>query len=57
MGTLWVRGSVIPFFMSIKNNKFIPITDERMTRFVISLDKCIELVWKAFKDMQGGEIM
>ena len=50
------RGSVIPFFMSIKNNQFIPITDERMTRFVISLDKCVELVWKAFKDMQGGEI-
>ena len=42
--------------MSIKNNQFIPITDERSTRFVISLDKCVELVWKAFKDMQGGEI-
>jgi UDP-N-acetylglucosamine 4,6-dehydratase (inverting) len=50
------RGSVIPFFMSIKNQDFIPITDERMTRFMISLDKGVELVWKAFDDMLGGEI-
>ena len=49
------RGSVIPFFMSIKNNQFIPITDERMTRFVISLDKCVELVLKLLK-IEGGEI-
>ena len=50
------RGSVIPFFMSIKDQNFIPITDERMTRFMITLDKGVELVWKAFEDMQGGEI-
>ena len=50
------RGSVIPFFMSIKDQEFIPITDENMTRFMIPLDKCVELVWKAFDDMQGGEI-
>ena len=50
------RGSVIPFFLSIKEQDFIPITDERMTRFMISLDKCVELVWKAFDDMLGGEI-
>ena len=50
------RGSVIPFFMSIKDQEFIPITDEKMTRFMISLDKGVELVWKAFDDMQGGEI-
>ena len=50
------RGSVIPFFMSIKDQDFIPITDERMTRFMISLDKGVELVWQAFDDMQGGEI-
>jgi len=50
------RGSVIPFFMSLKNEKALPITDERMTRFMISLDKGVELVWQAFKDMLGGEI-
>ena len=42
--------------MSIKDQEFIPITDEKMTRFMISLDKGVELVWKAFDDMQGGEI-
>ena len=50
------RGSVIPFFISIKDQKFIPITDERMTRFMMPLDNGVELVWKAFDDMQGGEI-
>jgi UDP-N-acetylglucosamine 4,6-dehydratase (inverting) len=50
------RGSVIPFFMSIKDQKFIPITDERMTRFMMPLDHGVELVWKAFDDMEGGEV-
>ena len=50
------RGSVIPFFTSIKDQGSIPITDERMTRFMMPLDKGVELVWKAFDDMQGGEI-
>lgn len=50
------RGSVIPFFMSIKDRGKIPITDERMTRFMISLDQSVELVWHAFEDMVGGEI-
>ncbi|MEL1233404.1 MAG: UDP-N-acetylglucosamine 4,6-dehydratase (inverting) [Candidatus Neomarinimicrobiota bacterium] len=50
------RGSVIPFFMSIKDQKEMPITDSRMTRFMISLDQAVELVWHAFKDMIGGEI-
>ena len=50
------RGSIIPFFMSIKGQKKIPITDERMTRFMISLDEGVKLVWHAFKDMVGGEI-
>ena len=50
------RGSVIPFFISIKDQKFIPITDERMTRFMMPLDNGVELVWKAFDDMEGGEI-
>ncbi|MDO9461214.1 MAG: UDP-N-acetylglucosamine 4,6-dehydratase (inverting) [Alphaproteobacteria bacterium] len=50
------RGSVIPFFMSIKDKGVLPITDERMTRFMISLEQGVELVWHAFEDMQGGEI-
>ena len=50
------RGSVIPFFMSIKDGKAFPITDNRMTRFMISLEEGVELVWHAFEDMKGGEI-
>ncbi|QJD72152.1 UDP-N-acetylglucosamine 4,6-dehydratase (inverting) [Marinobacterium sp. LSUCC0821] len=50
------RGSVIPFFMSIKDKGSLPITDERMTRFMISLEQGVELVWHAFEDMIGGEI-
>lgn len=50
------RGSVIPFFMSIKDKGVLPITDPRMTRFMISLEQGVELVWHAFDDMVGGEI-
>jgi len=50
------RGSVIPFFMSIKDKGVLPITDERMTRFMITLEEGVELVWHAFEDMEGGEI-
>lgn len=50
------RGSVIPFFMSIRDKGELPITDERMTRFMISLEQGVELVWHAFDDMEGGEI-
>jgi len=50
------RGSVIPFFKSIKEAGVLPITDERMTRFMITLEQGVELVWHAFEDMQGGEI-
>lgn len=50
------RGSVIPFFMSIKDKGVLPITDARMTRFMISLEQGVELVWHAFDDMVGGEI-
>jgi UDP-N-acetylglucosamine 4,6-dehydratase len=50
------RGSVIPFFMSIKDKGVMPITDSRMTRFMISLEQGVELVWHAFEDMEGGEI-
>jgi UDP-N-acetylglucosamine 4,6-dehydratase (inverting) len=50
------RGSIIPFFQSLKDEVELPITDERMTRFMVSLDQAVELVWYAFKDMLGGEI-
>ena len=42
--------------MSIKDQSELPITDARMTRFMISLDQGVGLVWLAFEDMIGGEI-
>jgi UDP-N-acetylglucosamine 4,6-dehydratase len=50
------RGSVIPYFISLKEKGVLPITDERMTRFMITLEQGVELVWHAFEDMIGGEI-
>ena len=50
------RGSVIPFFLSLAATGRLPITDERMTRFMITLEQGVELVWHAFQDMVGGEI-
>ena len=50
------RGSVIPFFLSLKNDGFLPITDKRMTRFMISLSEGVKFVWHAFDDLKGGEI-
>ncbi len=50
------RGSVIPFFMSIPAGEAVPITDVRMTRFMITLEQGVELVWHALEDMEGGEI-
>jgi UDP-N-acetylglucosamine 4,6-dehydratase (inverting) len=50
------RGSVIPFFQSLAPTGKLPITDTRMTRFMITLEQGVELVWHAFDDMRGGEI-
>lgn len=50
------RGSVIPFFMSKCQTGFLPITDTRMTRFMITLEEAVDMVWHAFEDMVGGEI-
>ncbi|MBL4766384.1 MAG: UDP-N-acetylglucosamine 4,6-dehydratase (inverting) [Rhodobacteraceae bacterium] len=50
------RGSVIPFFQSLAHSGELPITDARMTRFMISLEEGVELVWHAFEDAKGGEI-
>ena len=50
------RGSVIPLFKEQKESGTITITDDRMTRFWITLDAAVELVLKGFKYMEGGEI-
>jgi UDP-N-acetylglucosamine 4,6-dehydratase (inverting) len=52
------RGSVIPLFMKLREGKYreFPITDERMTRFWITLQQAVELVIKAFNEGEGGEI-
>lgn len=52
------RGSVIPFFIGLIASGVdeLPITDPKMTRFMITLDQGVELVWHAFSDMVGGEI-
>ena len=52
------RGSVIPFFKGLIDSGVaeLPITDPNMTRFMITLDQGVELVWHAFADMVGGEI-
>jgi UDP-N-acetylglucosamine 4,6-dehydratase len=50
------RGSVIPFFASLSAKGVLPITDARMTRFMITLEQGVELVWHTFEDMVGGEV-
>ena len=50
------RGSVVPFFKKIKHTGRVPITDERMTRFWITLDKGVQFVLDNLERMQGGEI-
>ncbi len=49
------RGSVIPLFMKSIDKDTLPITDPRMTRFMITLEEGVKLVWEAFSDMKGGE--
>ncbi len=50
------RGSIVPYLLSSKNNKRINLTDEKMTRFFLSLDQAVQMVYEAFQDMRGGEI-
>ncbi len=50
------RGSVIPFFQKQKKSGFIPITDDRMTRFNITLREGVDFVLSCLKKMWGGEI-
>ncbi len=52
------RGSVVPFFQKLidENIDYIPITDEKMTRFWINLQGGVDLVINGFQRMFGGEI-
>ncbi len=50
------RGSVIPFFLEKRSEGVLPITDDRMTRFNITLEDGVKLVLYALENMWGGEI-
>lgn len=50
------RGSVVPFFKKIRHTGVLPITDERMTRFWITLDQGVQFVLDNLQRMNGGEI-
>lgn len=52
------RGSVVPFFKKLRDEgaDYLPITDERMTRFWLKLDDAVKFVFKSFQRMHGGEI-
>jgi UDP-N-acetylglucosamine 4,6-dehydratase len=50
------RGSVVPFFRECRPKGIVPITDERMTRFWITLEQGVNFVLLCLKDMNGGEI-
>jgi len=50
------RGSVIPLFRRLAGSGELPITDDRMTRFMITLEQGVEMVFHAFDNMVGGEI-
>lgn len=52
------RGSVVPFFQQLKDDgeKTLPITDNRMTRFWITMDQSVDLVLKSLELGQGGEV-
>lgn len=50
------RGSVIPLFKKLAATGELPITDERMTRFWITLEQAVQMVVDAFSLMHGGEI-
>lgn len=50
------RGSVIPFFLKLRESGRVPITDVRMTRFWITMDDGVRFVLKSLARMRGGEI-
>lgn len=50
------RGSVIPFFLQKKKEKILPVTDDRMTRFNITLQEGVDFVIDSLERMWGGEL-
>lgn len=50
------NGSVIPFFLKKKESGQLPITDPNMTRFNISLEEGVQMVWHALQNAWGGEL-
>lgn len=50
------RGSIIPFFLERAKTNIFPVTHFDMTRFLITLEEGVNLVFLAFKDMKGGEM-
>ncbi|MCR8660513.1 UDP-N-acetylglucosamine 4,6-dehydratase (inverting) [Paenibacillus endoradicis] len=50
------RGSVVPFFQQIKHTGVLPVTDERMTRFWITLEQGVQFVIDNLNRMRGGEL-
>jgi UDP-N-acetylglucosamine 4,6-dehydratase/5-epimerase len=50
------RGSVIPLFLKLRSSGVLPVTDKRMTRFWITLDRGVEFVLQSLERMAGGEI-
>lgn len=50
------RGSVIPYFLAQRKTGLLTLTDERMTRFMITLEQAVEFVIKSLGRMRGGEI-
>jgi UDP-N-acetylglucosamine 4,6-dehydratase len=50
------RGSVVPLFLAQRSNGSLTITDERMTRFWITLEQGVEFVIRSLAGMKGGEI-
>lgn len=54
---IYSRGSVVPLFIDqITNKKFVTVTDKKMTRFMMTMDEAIDLVFFAFKNGKNGEI-
>ncbi len=50
------NGSVIPFFQDKRKEGVLPITDKKMTRFNISIDQGVDMVFHAIQNAWGGEI-
>ena len=50
------RGSVVPLFLKLRSSGKITITDERMTRFWLSLEQGVQFVINCIEQMEGGEV-